>query len=67
MKPGSGKIVVNKKDHAEYFARPVLQMILKQPLQVTDRLTQFDVMATVSGGGSVRPGRRRTPRSLQGT
>ena len=51
VKPGSGKIIVNKKDHSEYFARPVLQMILKQPLQATDRLTQFDVMATVSGGG----------------
>jgi small subunit ribosomal protein S9 len=51
IKPGAGKIEVNAKDFAQYFARPVLQMLLKQPLQAADRLTQFDVMATVSGGG----------------
>jgi small subunit ribosomal protein S9 len=51
LKPGVGKISVNTKDFAEYFARPVLQMLLKQPLQAAGRLTQFDVMATVSGGG----------------
>ena len=51
IKPGAGKIVVNAKDFSEYFARPVLQMLLKQPLQAADRLDQFDVMATVSGGG----------------
>ena len=51
IKPGAGKITVNTKDFAQYFARPVLQMLLKQPLQAANRLSQFDVMATVSGGG----------------
>ncbi|MGB3406375.1 MAG: 30S ribosomal protein S9 [Jannaschia sp.] len=51
IKPGSGKVVVNGKDVNTYFARPVLQMILKQPFQITDRENQFDVMATVKGGG----------------
>ena len=51
LKPGAGKITVNAKDFAQYFARPVLQMLLKQPLQAANRLSQFDVMATVSGGG----------------
>ncbi|MEP1929971.1 MAG: 30S ribosomal protein S9, partial [Roseibium sp.] len=47
IKPGTGKIIVNKKEYAEYFARPVLQMVLRQPLMLTDRLTQFDIIATV--------------------
>ena len=51
IKPGAGKISVNTKDFAAYFARPVLQMLLKQPLQAVNRLSQFDVPATVSGGG----------------
>ena len=51
IKPGVGKISVNAKDFEQYFARPVLQMLLKQPLQAADRLSQFDVIATVSGGG----------------
>ena len=51
IKPGSGKVTVNGKDINAYFARPVLQMILKQPFQITDREGQFDVMATVKGGG----------------
>jgi small subunit ribosomal protein S9 len=51
LKPGAGKITVNAKDFAQYFARPVLQMLLKQPLQAANRLNQFDVMATVTGGG----------------
>jgi small subunit ribosomal protein S9 len=51
IKPGAGRITINAKDFAQYFARPVLQMLLKQPLQAANRLTQFDVMATVSGGG----------------
>jgi len=51
IKPGAGKITVNAKDFAQYFARPVLQMLLKQPLQAANRLSQFDVLATVSGGG----------------
>ncbi len=51
IKPGSGKVVVNGKTMAEYFARPVLQMILRQPFTVAGVEGQFDVMATVSGGG----------------
>jgi small subunit ribosomal protein S9 len=51
IKPGAGKIVVNAKDFSQYFARPVLQMLLKQPLQAANRADQFDIMATVTGGG----------------
>ncbi len=51
IKPGSGKVVVNGKDINTYFARPVLQMILKQPFQITNVEGQFDVFATVAGGG----------------
>ncbi len=51
IKPGSGRITVNGKDHETYFARPVLRMILIQPLVAADRLTQFDVVCTVLGGG----------------
>jgi small subunit ribosomal protein S9 len=51
IKPGVGKIVINQKGFEQYFARPVLQMLLKQPLQAANRLSQFDIMATVTGGG----------------
>ena len=51
IKPGSGKVTVNGKDVNTYFARPVLQMILRQPFQVAGVDGQFDVMATVKGGG----------------
>jgi small subunit ribosomal protein S9 len=51
LKPGVGKITVNAKDFDQYFARPVLQMLLRQPLQAANRLDQFDIMATVAGGG----------------
>jgi len=51
IKPGSGKVVVNGKTMADYFARPVLQMILRQPFTVAGVEGQFDVMATVAGGG----------------
>lgn len=51
IRPGSGKVTVNGKDMSEYFARPVLQMILRQPFQVAGVEDQFDVMATVKGGG----------------
>ena len=51
VKPGSGKIVVNDKEFAAYFARPVLQMILQQPIVATNRNGQFDIIATVVGGG----------------
>ena len=51
IKPGSGRIVVNKKDHADYFGRAVLQMIIKQPLIAADRTNQYDVFCTVAGSG----------------
>lgn len=51
VKAGSGKMIVNGRDYTSYFARPVLQMILNQPFQVTNRENQFDVIATVAGGG----------------
>jgi len=51
IKPGSGKVSVNGKEINKYFARPVLQMILRQPFKVAGVEDQFDVMATVKGGG----------------
>ncbi len=51
IKPGSGKVTVNGRELKVYFARPVLQMILRQPFQVAGVDGQFDVMATVKGGG----------------
>jgi small subunit ribosomal protein S9 len=51
IKPGTGKVTVNGKEMAAYFARPVLQMILRQPFQITNVEGQFDVYATVAGGG----------------
>ncbi|MEQ1901630.1 MAG: 30S ribosomal protein S9 [Devosia sp.] len=51
IKPGSGKITVNGKEFNLFFARPVLQMILQQPIIAAARKDQYDVVATVSGGG----------------
>ncbi|MDW8414825.1 MAG: 30S ribosomal protein S9 [Thermaurantiacus sp.] len=51
LKPGSGRITVNGRDQTEYFARPTLRLIINQPFQVADREGQYDVVATVSGGG----------------
>ncbi len=51
IKPGSGKVTVNGRELNVYFARPVLQMILRQPFTVAGVEDQFDVMATVKGGG----------------
>jgi small subunit ribosomal protein S9 len=51
VKPGSGRIIVNDKDHTAYFGRPVLQMIIQQPIALVDRAGQYDITATVSGGG----------------
>ncbi|MBO9413341.1 MULTISPECIES: 30S ribosomal protein S9 [unclassified Ruegeria] len=51
IKPGSGKVTVNGKDQDKYFARPVLQLILRQPFQVAGVEGEFDVVATVKGGG----------------
>jgi small subunit ribosomal protein S9 len=51
IKPGSGKAVVNGKPLDAYFARPVLRMILQQPLVAAKRAGQYDVLITVAGGG----------------
>ncbi|MBP0649602.1 30S ribosomal protein S9 [Mycobacterium tuberculosis] len=51
LKRGSGKIVVNGKDFTAYFARPVLQMLILQPILASNRDGQFDINATVEGGG----------------
>ena len=51
LKPGSGKIEVNGRDQTVYFARPTLRLIINQVFDVTDRRGQYDVVATVSGGG----------------
>ena len=51
IKPGKGKITINGRDQEIYFARPVLRMMIAQPLQVADRLGQFDVVVSVKGSG----------------
>ena len=51
IKPGSGRVTINGKDEKVYFARPVLRMILRQPLIAAGRESQFDVVVTVCGGG----------------
>ena len=51
VKPGSGKIVVNTRPIEVYFARPVLRMVIQQPLVAANRQGQFDVICKVSGGG----------------
>ena len=51
IKPGSGKIVVNDREFATYFARPVLQMVLQQPIVAANRNGQYDMVVKVAGGG----------------
>jgi small subunit ribosomal protein S9 len=51
LKPGSGKITVNGRDQEVYFARPTLRLIINQVFDVTERRGQYDVVATVKGGG----------------
>src|ERR1700754_3181986 len=51
LKPGNGKIIVNGKEFNAFFARPVLQMILQQPIVAAARKDQYDIDATVAGGG----------------
>ena len=51
LKRGSGKISVNGKDLDKYFARPVLQMIVNQPLNVVEAEGVYEILATVKGGG----------------
>ena len=51
IKPGSGKITVNTRTVEQFFARPVLRMLIQQPLVTANRAGQYDVICTVSGGG----------------
>ena len=51
IKPGAGGIVINEKPVEQYFARPVLRMVLAQPLHVANRVDQYDIVVTVAGGG----------------
>jgi small subunit ribosomal protein S9 len=51
LKPGTGQIVVNGRDQTIYFARPTLRLVINQPFDVTDRVGQYDIIATVKGGG----------------
>jgi small subunit ribosomal protein S9 len=51
LKPGSGKIEVNGRDQTVYFARPTLRLVINQPFDVSERRDQYDVVATVVGGG----------------
>ena len=51
IKPGKGTVTINQKPVDAYFARPVLRMILRQPLEVANRVDQYDIVVTVAGGG----------------
>ena len=51
LKPGSGKIVINGREQETYFARPTLRLVINQPFGVAEREGQYDVEATVVGGG----------------
>ena len=51
IKPGTGKTIVNGRTLEVYFARPVLRMIIGQPLVVANRVGQYDLMVSVAGGG----------------
>jgi small subunit ribosomal protein S9 len=51
LKPGSGKVTVNGRDQEVYFARPTLRLVINQPFAITDREGQYDIVATVKGGG----------------
>jgi len=51
IKPGGGNIMVNTREFEVFFARPVLRMLIQQPLVAANRQTQYDVVCTVSGGG----------------
>ena len=51
ISPGKGEIVINNKNIDEYFQRETLKMVIRQPLELTDLLTEFDIRINVSGGG----------------
>lgn len=51
LRPGSGKITVNKRDVEDYFPRESLKMILRQPLEIAEQVTKWDILVNVAGGG----------------
>ncbi len=51
IKPGSGQITVNKRSLDEYFGRETARMVVRQPLELTESVDRFDIVATVKGGG----------------
>ena len=51
IRPGSGRTTINRREFENYFPRETLRMIIAQPLQVTNTMGQFDIVATVAGGG----------------
>ncbi|MBX2812037.1 MAG: 30S ribosomal protein S9 [Myxococcales bacterium] len=51
LRPGNGKITVNKRDVEDYFPRETLKMILRQPLEISDQISKWDILINVTGGG----------------
>ncbi|MCP4899188.1 MAG: 30S ribosomal protein S9 [bacterium] len=52
LRPGSGKVVINRRDFDDYFPNQVLKMVIRQPLQLTETSDKFDILVNVDGGGS---------------
>ena len=52
LRPGNGKIIVNKQDYSDYFKRDIYKIIVKEPLEITQQVESFDILATVKGGGT---------------
>ncbi len=52
LRPGSGKIIVNKRELSDFFKRDIYKIIIREPLEITEKLESFDVFATVKGGGT---------------
>src|SRR5881296_2669001 len=63
IKPGAGRIVINRRAFEDYFPRETLRMIIAQPLAITNTVGQFDLLVTVKGGGPT--GRAAHPRSAR--
>ncbi|HEY0080700.1 MAG TPA: 30S ribosomal protein S9 [Pyrinomonadaceae bacterium] len=51
LRPGAGDVLVNRKPFEQYFPNETLRMIIRQPLQLTDMATKFDILVNVDGGG----------------
>src|SRR4030081_915131 len=66
IKPGAGKVIVNPREVEVYFARPVLRMMIQQPLVAAARAGQYDVICTVAGGGLSGQAGRGSARHIEG-